>query len=65
MDFELTEEQSMFRTMMRGFVSKEIEPHAAHDLEALLYVGCSRARNHLVVLASDALAPDVREKLSS
>jgi len=29
MDFELTEEQKMFQTMVRDFVSKEIEPYAA------------------------------------
>lgn len=29
MDFELTEEQEMFRSMIRDFVSKEIEPNAA------------------------------------
>jgi len=29
MDFELTEEQKMFQTMVRDFCVKEIEPHAA------------------------------------
>lgn len=29
MDFELNEEQTMFQSMMRDFVSKEIEPYAA------------------------------------
>jgi len=29
MDFDLTEEQKMFQTMVRDFVSKEIEPYAA------------------------------------
>jgi len=29
MDFELTEEQKMFQTMVRDFVSNEIEPYAA------------------------------------
>ena len=43
----------------------EIDDYAAHDLETVLYVGCSRACNHLVVLASDSLAADIREKLSA
>ena len=30
MDFSLTEEQEMFRRMMRDFATKEIEPVAAH-----------------------------------
>jgi acyl-CoA dehydrogenase len=29
MDFELTEEQKMFQTMVRGFCAREIEPYAA------------------------------------
>ena len=29
MDFEFTEEQKMFKTMVRDFCAKEIEPHAA------------------------------------
>ena len=29
MDFELTEEQKMFQTMVRDFCAKEIEPYAA------------------------------------
>jgi hypothetical protein len=43
----------------------EIEPNAAQDLEAVLYVGCSRACNHLVVLASARLPEDVKRRLIS
>lgn len=41
----------------------EIEPYATRDLETVLYIGCSRACNHLVVLASAGLAGDVKQKL--
>ena len=43
----------------------EIEPSAAQDLETILYVGCSRACNHLVVLASVGLSEDVKRRLIS
>jgi hypothetical protein len=43
----------------------EIEPYGTQDLETILYVGCSRACNHLIVLASAALAEDVKQKLIS
>ncbi len=29
MDFELTEEQKMFQSMIRDFVNNEVAPHAA------------------------------------
>jgi hypothetical protein len=41
----------------------EIEPYGAQDLETVLYVGCSRACNHLVVLASADLPEDVKRRL--
>lgn len=43
----------------------EIEPNAAQDLDSILYVGCSRACNHLIVLASADLAEDVKQRLIS
>ncbi len=41
----------------------EIEPYAAQDLESLLYVGCSRACHHLVVLTSTDLPADLQHRL--
>jgi hypothetical protein len=43
----------------------EIGPSAAQDLEPILYVGCSRACNHLFVLASTRLSEDVMQRLTS
>ena len=43
----------------------EIEPHCTRHLETVLYVGCSRACNHLVILASADLAEDVKQRLIS
>ena len=43
----------------------EIEPDVARELETILYVGCSRACNHLVVLVTTDLSEDVRGKLVS
>jgi len=43
----------------------EIEPYGAQDLEPILYVGCSRACNHLIVLASTGLSEDVKRRLAS
>ena len=31
MDFELTDEQKMFRDLFRGFAEKEVAPLAEHD----------------------------------
>jgi len=42
----------------------EIEPYGTQDLELILYVGCSRACNHLIVLASARLPEDVKQKLA-
>jgi len=41
----------------------EIEPYATQDLETVLYVGCSRACHHLILLASNYLSEDVKRKL--
>jgi len=41
----------------------ELYPTSHQDLETLLYVGCSRARNYLVILAEAALPEDVRARL--
>lgn len=41
----------------------EIYPSSHQDLEALLYVGCSRARNHLIILAEAALPEEIRSRL--
>jgi len=43
----------------------EIEPYITQDLESILYVGCSRACNHLIVLASADLSEDVKRRLIS
>ncbi len=41
----------------------EIGSFGTQDLESILYVGCSRACNHLIVLASQQLRARVRRKL--
>jgi hypothetical protein len=41
----------------------EIGSFGTRDLESILYVGCSRACNHLILLASTYLSPRVRRKL--
>jgi len=41
----------------------EVYPSAHQDMEAVLYVGCSRARHHLIVLAEDGLPADIRSRL--
>jgi len=43
----------------------EIEPYGIQELETVLYVGCSRACNHLIVLASARLSEDVKRRLIS
>jgi ATP-dependent exoDNAse (exonuclease V) beta subunit len=44
-------------------VLAEIMSSSAQDLEPLLYVGCSRARNHLAILASAELPEGIRDRL--
>jgi superfamily I DNA/RNA helicase len=44
-------------------VLAEVEPEASKDLETVLYVGCSRARHHLIILASADLPGETRERL--
>lgn len=41
----------------------ELYPSKVQDLEAILYVGCSRACNHLIILASDLLPVELRGRL--
>lgn len=41
----------------------EVYPSTNQDMDAVLYVGCSRARNHLVVLADAALPKSTTWKL--
>lgn len=41
----------------------EVYPSSRQDMDAVLYVGCSRARNHLVIMADEALPSEVRNRL--
>ena len=43
----------------------ELTPSSQQDLDTLLYVGCSRARNHLILLVSADLSGDLRGRLPS
>jgi len=43
----------------------EIEPHSVPDLEMLLYVGCSRACNHLVLLISADLDVSTKSRFGT
>jgi hypothetical protein len=43
----------------------EIEPYVARDLEAVLYVGCSRACHHLIILAATDLPQSLRQRLGA
>lgn len=42
----------------------ELYPSSHQNLEALLYVGCSRARHHLCIFADEALPDEIRRRLS-
>ena len=41
----------------------EFRPAAEQDADTLLYVGCSRARHHLVILADEGLPGEVKARL--
>jgi hypothetical protein len=41
----------------------ELAPSTHQDLNTLLYVGCSRARNHLVLVASSDLPDELKSRL--
>lgn len=41
----------------------EFRPAAEQDADTLLYVGCSRARHHLVILADECLPEEVKARL--
>ncbi len=41
----------------------EFRPAQVQDADALLYVGCSRARNHLVILTDDSLPEEIKGRL--
>lgn len=41
----------------------ELYPSTNQDLDTLLYVGCSRARNHLIILADAAIPVEIRSRL--
>jgi superfamily I DNA/RNA helicase len=43
----------------------EVEPYGIQEIERVLYVGCSRACHHLIVLASARLSEDVKQRLVS
>jgi hypothetical protein len=77
-DFRLTDRRSggdghLFCSTVHSFkglespvvILAEIEPYADQDLDAILYVGCSRACHHLIVLASARLPEDVKRRLVS
>jgi len=76
-NFSLTDQWSagsgeIFCTTVHSFkglespviILAEIDAYAAQDLETVLYVGCSRACHHLVVLASADLPEDIKQKLT-
>lgn len=41
----------------------ELHPSGHQDLEKLLYVGCSRARHHLIILAEETIPESIRARL--
>ena len=41
----------------------EVYPSENQDMNAVLYVGCSRARNHLLVLVEDGVTDGIKTKL--
>ncbi len=43
----------------------EVDGEQAWNLRTILYVGCSRARNHLVLLVGEGLPQKIAEKLST
>jgi hypothetical protein len=47
----------------RVVILAELSPPHYGNLDALLYVGCSRARNHLIILAATGLPEEIRQHL--
>jgi hypothetical protein len=43
----------------------ELAASSIHDLETILYVGCSRARNHLIIMAESTLPESVLHHLGT
>jgi hypothetical protein len=75
-NFRLTDEWTtasgeIFCTTVHSFkglespvvILAEIEPYGLQELEMVLYVGCSRACHHLILLPSARLPEDVKKKL--
>ncbi|MBK8046562.1 MAG: ATP-binding domain-containing protein [Anaerolineales bacterium] len=44
-------------------VLAEVSPTSHQDLDTIMYIGCSRARNHLVIVADAALPPELQARL--
>ena len=49
----------------RVVILAEVDPEASHDLDAVLYVGCSRARTYLILLYDRALDEETKSKITS
>jgi hypothetical protein len=47
----------------RVVILAEVEPEASRDLDAVLYVGCSRARTYLILLYDQALDEETKAKI--
>jgi hypothetical protein len=48
----------------RVVILAELDPEASHDLDAVLYVGCSRARTYLVILYDRGLDEEIKAKIT-
>jgi hypothetical protein len=42
----------------------EVDAEASRDLDAVLYVGCSRARTYLIILYERALDEETKAKIT-
>jgi hypothetical protein len=48
----------------RVVILAEVDPEASHDLDAVLYVGCSRARTYLIILYDQGLDEERKSKIT-
>jgi len=48
----------------RVVILTEVDEKSPHKLDIVLYVGCSRARTHLVVLYNATTPPEIIERLT-
>ena len=64
-DIQISTVHSFKGLERRIVILVEVDDAIRYKPEAILYVGCSRARTHLIIFADEMISSDIRQRITS